>query len=107
MSPREGVSMSQPIRSDRMPRRRFLQAGAAGLLGVALGPASRAQQPAPEGPQRPTQFQIACMTLPYSAYPLERALSGLQGAGYRHVAWGTTHTETGGQRVPILAADAP
>jgi sugar phosphate isomerase/epimerase len=53
-----------------------------------------------------TQFQIACMTLPYSAFPLERALSGIAQAGYRYVAWGTTHQEAG-SRQPVMAADAP
>jgi sugar phosphate isomerase/epimerase len=47
------------------------------------------------------------MTLCYAQFPLERALSGLQAAGYRFVAWGTTHLEANGQRVPVLAADAP
>jgi len=44
--------------------------------------------------------------LPYSQFTLERALSGIRGAGYRFVAWGTTHQEDG-KRVPVLAADAP
>ena len=47
------------------------------------------------------------MTLPYSAFPFDRALTGLQSAGYRFVALGTTHQEAGNQRVPILAPDAP
>jgi sugar phosphate isomerase/epimerase len=47
------------------------------------------------------------MTLPYSAFPLQRALTGLQGAGYRYVAWGTNHKEDGGKPVPVLPADAP
>jgi sugar phosphate isomerase/epimerase len=46
------------------------------------------------------------MTLPYAQFPLQRALSGLQGAGYRYLAWGTAHLE-GGRRVPVMAADAP
>jgi sugar phosphate isomerase/epimerase len=55
----------------------------------------------------PTRFQIACMTLPYSAHPLERALSGLKEAGYRFVAWGRIHKEAGGKSMPVLAGDAP
>lgn len=47
------------------------------------------------------------MTLPYSQFPLERALKGIQSAGYRFVAWGTTHKEDGGKPVPVLAPDAP
>lgn len=52
-------------------------------------------------PREKTRFQIACMTLPYSAFPLERALSGIKAAGYSYVAWGTSH-----QKVPVMAPDA-
>jgi len=45
---------------------------------------------------KPTEFQIACMTLPYSRFPLKRAFSGIQSAGYDFVAWGTAHQETPG-----------
>jgi sugar phosphate isomerase/epimerase len=55
---------------------------------------------------QPTKFQIACMTLPYAAFPLERALTGIKSAGYECVAWGTTHKEDGGKDVPVMAADA-
>jgi sugar phosphate isomerase/epimerase len=47
------------------------------------------------------------MTLPYSAFPFERALTGIKAAGYRFVAWYTTHAETPGKPVPILPTDAP
>jgi sugar phosphate isomerase/epimerase len=54
-----------------------------------------------------TEFQIACMTLPYSQFPLRRALTGIKAAGYRHVAWGTSHVETpGGKRTPVMPMDA-
>ena len=53
-----------------------------------------------------TRFQNPCMTLPYSRFPLDRALSGIKAAGYQYVAWGTTHDE-GGKAVPVLASDAP
>ncbi len=46
------------------------------------------------------------MTLVYSAFPFDRALTGLQSAGFRFVAWGTTHQEAGDQRVPVIASDA-
>lgn len=69
-------------------RRTFLSMGAAALL-------------APR-PRERTRFQVACMTLPYSAFPLERALTGIKAAGYSHVAWGITH-----EKKPMLAADAP
>ena len=46
------------------------------------------------------------MTLPYSRFPLDRALTGIKSAGYQYVSWGTTHDE-GGKAVPVLAEDAP
>jgi len=55
----------------------------------------------------PTRFQLACMTLPYSAFPLERALTGIKASGYDFVAWGTTHRETPGAAKPVLPVDAP
>src|SRR5215472_15143108 len=56
---------------------------------------------------KPTNFQIACMTLPYQTFPMQRALEGIARAGYRFVAWGTTHMESPGNRRPALAVDAP
>lgn len=50
---------------------------------------------------RPTRFQMACMTLPYSAFPLERALTGIQAAGFRYVAWGVSH-----EKRPLLEVSA-
>src|SRR5438874_2566611 len=94
-------------------RRQFFRTGAAGLGFAAFGAnAAAGEQPAgktastpPRG--KPTQFQIACMTLPYSAFPLDRALSGLKAAGYKFIAWGTNHREMGGKSAPLLAGDAP
>jgi sugar phosphate isomerase/epimerase len=54
-----------------------------------------------------TQFQIACMTLPYAAFPFERALAGIKTAGYRYVAWGVTHRDSNGSVKPVIAVDAP
>ena len=42
------------------------------------------------------------MTLPYSPFPLERALAGIAKAGHRYVGWGTSH-----EKVPVMAPDAP
>lgn len=98
-----------------LSRRTFLHWGAAGVAGLALASAGSAEPPAaarstktnsPAGQRRPTQFQVACMTLPYSQFPLQRALQGIHQAGYRYVAWGTTHMENG-QRVPVIASTAP
>jgi sugar phosphate isomerase/epimerase len=85
-----------------LSRRRFLQTGGCGLLGLTGWiPTLLAEE------AKPTIFQLACMTLPYSAFSLERALQGIKGAGYRYVAWGHAHQEEGGKRVPIVAGDAP
>jgi sugar phosphate isomerase/epimerase len=56
---------------------------------------------------KPTEFQHACMTLPYSAFPLQRALTGIKNAGFQHVAWGTRHREENGEQIPVMAEDAP
>jgi sugar phosphate isomerase/epimerase len=99
--------------SHEMPRRTFLQAGAAGLSSLAANSLASAADQAqgnnqPANQRQPTRFQIACMTLPYSRFPLQRALTGLRSAGYTFVAWGTSHMEQpGGKAVPVLAPDAP
>jgi sugar phosphate isomerase/epimerase len=99
-----------------LDRRAWLGIAAAGCTGMARGASrlgvagSRASGSgeAPETPRdKPTEFQIACMTLPYARFPLRRALTGIKVSGYRYVAWGTTHQEEGSQRVPVIAADAP
>lgn len=87
----------------RLTRRSFLKIGTA-ALGATLAPSARAEEKKPS----PTQFQIACMTLPYNQFPLQRALEGIKSAGYEYVAWGTSHREgEGAQRTPVVAADAP
>ncbi len=89
---------------NRLPRRSILQLGTAALISTAFGRFVRAQSEARD----PTKFQIGCMTLPYSQYPLERALAGIKSAGFRFVAWGTAHKETGDSKgVPVMPADAP
>jgi sugar phosphate isomerase/epimerase len=50
---------------------------------------------------------MACMTLPYAAFPIERALEGIKGAGYRHVAWGVTHKDAAGRQQPAMDVEAP
>jgi sugar phosphate isomerase/epimerase len=80
-----------------MNRREFL--GTAPALAAS---SFAAAQPKPA----PTKFQVACMTLPYSRFPLARALKGIREAGYKYVAWGTSHKEDGGKDVAVLARDA-
>ena len=91
-------------------RRNFIKSTtvlAAGVAfeGAALLRAAEKQQEKQQEQKQLTQFQIACMTLPYSSFTLERALRGIKDAGYEYVAWGTTHREDG-QNVPVMAADA-
>ena len=88
----------------RCDRRRFLSYVGGGLSCLALESSVLANFARGED-RKLTEFQIACMTLPYSAFPLERALSGIRSAGYRYVAWGTTHQESG-QRKPVMPTDA-
>ncbi len=90
-----------------MDRRRFLQVGTVAWLGLSAPVVARSGDRAAAASGKPTQFQVACMTLPYAAFPLMRALTGLQTAGYRFVAWGTNHKENGGKPTPVLAGDAP
>lgn len=88
-------------------RRSFLRVGTSALPVLASGGVLlREARSAPE-PRQKTRFQIACMTLPYAQFGLQRALSGIQAAGYKYVAWGTTHQEAEGKPVPVLAPDAP
>lgn len=78
-------------------------------LGAVMAPVAtlaKRAQPAQNDTGRPTQFQIACMTLPYSSFPLERALKGIAMAGYKFVAWGTTHENSPGRKDPVIAEDA-
>jgi sugar phosphate isomerase/epimerase len=83
-----------------LSRRQFIAATATTLAA--------AQFPVRAEDNKPSEFQLACMTLPYNQFPLARALKGIKAAGYRHVAWGTSHRETpGGKRIPVMAADAP
>jgi sugar phosphate isomerase/epimerase len=94
--------------TSQVPRRTFLQAAALGMGNLAIQSTnlSSADEKA-DATGKPTAFQIACMTLPYSQFPLARALSGIQGAGYKFVAWGTTHKEEGDSKgVPVMPADA-
>jgi sugar phosphate isomerase/epimerase len=89
-----------------LSRRAILNATAAAAVSISLkGLANCAFADAAQQP--PTKFQIACMTLPYSQYPLARALEGIKSAGFQFVAWGTAHREPGESKpVPVIAVDA-
>jgi sugar phosphate isomerase/epimerase len=101
MSPRERTNASL------FNRRAILKAGVASLPAIAWRSLSTQAGTSPAQAKKPTQFQIACMTLPYSQFPLERALTGIRSVGYSYVAWGTTHKEKDGKEVPVIAPDAP
>lgn len=99
-----------------MNRRTFLHstALAAGTTLAATALAARplsAAVPDESQPERnpvPTTFQLACMTLPYAQFPLQRALTGIKSAGYKYVAWGTSHREdvNDKKRTAVMASDA-
>ncbi len=96
-------------------RRRLLLTAAGGIASatlpnVSVDPATADETRKPDRSidKRRTDFQVACMTLPYSQFPLARAISGISAAGYRFIAWGTSHRETSGsQRTPVMPTDAP
>src|SRR5438552_3663560 len=91
-------------------RRSFLRAGchAHGFAWACLAtmPTPSRGHGTQSAERKPTKFQIACMTLPYRDYPLERALSGLKTAGYQYVCWYTEHRENG-KLTKVLPLDAP
>lgn len=92
----------------RWTRRSVLQIASGGIAAAVLAGGLPTVAAADPHQQKQTKFQIACMTLPYSPFPLQRALTGIKSAGYDFVAWGTSHQEaTDGKRVPVLPADAP
>jgi sugar phosphate isomerase/epimerase len=105
------MSRHQRLLNVALPRRSFLRMGACGLvIGPVLAEA-RADDPtkkdAVSSGVKPTNFQIACTTLPYAAFPFERALTGLKSAGYRYVAWYNMHRPSGGRAEPLLPIDGP
>jgi sugar phosphate isomerase/epimerase len=51
--------------------------------------------------QQPTRFQIGCLTLPYRAFPIERAFEEIARSGCRYVGYGTEHAQV---IVPALDA---
>jgi sugar phosphate isomerase/epimerase len=97
--------------NEPVSRRAFVQLGLSGLaIGPGLVRAAGLDEPKSRATStasaKPTRFQIACMTLPYAAFPLDRALTGIKAAGYSYVAWGTSHRAEGAKSEPVLAPDA-
>lgn len=88
-------------------RRDFLRRSLITIPALAALGASTPNLRADELAKKPTEFQLACMTLPYSTFPLQRALEGIKAAGYRYVAWGTSNKEVNEAKpVPVMPADA-
>jgi len=94
-------------RLSALNRRAFLKFGAASLPILACRSLRGAENVPDAKPKTKTGFQIACMTLPYSEFPLQRALTGIRDAGYKFVAWGTSHKQADGKSAPVIAPDAP
>lgn len=86
-------------------RRAFLQQTSLAVTGTLLGSATSWTQEK----KKPTKFQLACMTLPYSQFSLQRALVGIKRSGFEYVAWGTSHREDPKERrrTPVMPTDAP
>ena len=100
-------SMQYRFMDSHLDRRAFLKITAASFPLLGLAGLSAAELPPASGSRKKTEFQIACMTLPYAQFPLDRALSGIQSAGYHFVALGTTHKDANGKSFPVIAPDAP
>jgi sugar phosphate isomerase/epimerase len=88
-----------------LTRREFVR-GTASLAALAVMRSTARVSAAVPEPKKKTEFKIACMTLPYAQFSLQRALTGIQSAGFKCVAWGTTHNEGDGKATPAIAPDA-
>lgn len=73
---------------------------------LLLASASLAAMPASAQQRRPTNFQMGCMTLPYSNFPFERSLRGIREAGYSYVGWGLRHRDAAAQGRDVIEAGA-
>ena len=111
------MSISDFTKPAPLNRRSFLKLGTAGLtlsptcFGASLpgqkeNKEEKGPGKGPKGAAGATRFLLACMTLPYHDFPLERALTGIKAAGFDYVTWGTTHKESGGKEIPVVAPDA-
>jgi sugar phosphate isomerase/epimerase len=94
------------MHSPQLRRRAFLKLGAAALPASVQRIRANAERSPASSASTKTRFQIACMTLPYSQFTFERALTGIKEAGYEFVALGTTHQDSSGKAIPVIAADA-
>lgn len=111
------MSASTQLGEENSTRRAWLRNAGGVLAGFAASQAlvpsapvwgqQQFVQPEHQLSREPTNFQLACMTLPYSEYPFERALKGIKQAGFEYVAWGTTHRkDSSSTSEPLIAEDA-
>jgi len=94
------------MKGSDLHRRTFLKLGTVTLPLLSWQGRPTAQASDQQSKKTLSLFQLACMTLPYSEFPLQRALTGIQSAGFKYVAWGTAHKESDGKAVPVISSDA-
>lgn len=87
--------------ADTVSRRELFRA-AAGVAAAGIAVSKVSSAPAAGAK---TNFQIGCMTLPFSGYPFLDAIQAIQRAGNRYVAWGTRHAGAEGKPVELLEVD--
>jgi sugar phosphate isomerase/epimerase len=75
-----------------MTRRTALQTLAAGMAAAQ--------------PSAPTEFQVACMTIPFQQYPFEKGVKGVAAAGFKFLSWGPNQVDSAGRRLPTIADTA-
>lgn len=53
-----------------------------------------------------SEFQIACMTIPFQQFSFEQGVKGVAAAGFRYIAWGPNQTDSAKRRLDTIALDA-
>jgi sugar phosphate isomerase/epimerase len=54
-----------------------------------------------------TEFQIACMTIPFQAFSFERGVKAVAAAGFKYLAWGPNQADSSsGKRTDTIGLDA-
>ncbi|HUQ93676.1 MAG TPA: TIM barrel protein [Bryobacteraceae bacterium] len=53
-----------------------------------------------------TEFQIACMTIPFQQFSFERGVKGVAAAGFRYIAWGPHQADSSKRRLDTIALDS-
>jgi sugar phosphate isomerase/epimerase len=77
-----------------MTRRTALQSMAGAAALAQTSPTAR------------TEFQIACMTIPFQQFSFERGVKGVAAAGFRYLAWGPNETDSTNRRSDVIGLDA-